>query len=175
MGNNPSFPSLDNFNKTKNLTLEEFKKQLPRKMTIHILSKEPKNCIDFIEFFTQEKIQNSQELKEENITRKINLYSFMNYKIYNDASKLMQVLEDKVNESFTNSKTSIFSEVLIILDNIEIEKQIEIIRNEFEKDDNLQTNPHLNPFIIVISPKEVDLSCFIKSKTFHYKITYIYF
>ena len=140
-------------------------------MTIHILSKEPKNCIDFIEFFTQEKIQNSQELKEENITRKINLYSFMNYKIYNDASKLMQVLEDKVNESFTNSKTSIFSEVLIILDNIEIEKQIEIIRNEFEKDDNLQTNPHLNPFIIVISPKEVDLSCFIKSKTFHYKIT----
>ena len=42
----------------------------------------------------------------------------MNYKIYTNASILMNKIEEIVNDAFNKSKTSIFSEVLIILDNL---------------------------------------------------------
>ena len=170
MGNNNSFPSLEKFNKTKGLTLEEFKNQIPRKMTIHFLSNEPKDCISFIEFITNEKIKDNC-LLEKDIKNKINLYSFMNYNIYNDASKLMEVIENKIENSFNESKSVIFSELLIILDNDEIKKQIEVIGNRFKENITIQTNSHLNPFLIIISPKKIELEDFLKSKTFQYKIT----
>ena len=170
MGNNNSFPSLEKFNKTKGLTLEEFKNQIPRKMTIHFLSNESKDCIRFIEFITNEKIKGNC-LLEKDIKNKINLYSFMNYNIYNDASKLMEVIENKIENAFNESKSVIFSELLIILDNDEIKKQIEVIGNRFKENITIQTNNHLNPFLIIISPKKLELRDFLKSKTFQYKIT----
>ena len=39
----------------------------------------------------------------------------------------MEVIEDKISNVFKNSESCFFSEVLIILDNDEIEKQIDII------------------------------------------------
>ena len=122
MENNASFQTLDAFNKSKNLTLEEFQKQLPRKMTIHLLSDQPKDCKDFIKFFTTKEMKNSNKLEENMIKDKINLYSFMNYKIYEDVSLLIKEIETKANNAFKNVKSYIFSELLIILDNDGIEK-----------------------------------------------------
>ena len=177
MENNTSFPSLENFNKSKKLTLEEFNKQTKRKLTIHLLSDDSSKCIKFIEFFTKEKIENSKDLLEINIKKKVNLYSFMNYKTYEDASKLMEVIEKKVEFVFNNSKPDtdntddFFSEVLIILDNDEIKNQIDIIGNKFKENNYMLTNSYLNPFLIIVSPEEIELSDFIKSKTFQFKMT----
>lgn len=163
--------SLDTFNKSKNLTLEEFQNQLPRKMTIHLLSNISKYCKDFIEHFTNEKLKNSKELLEKNIKEKINLYSFMNYKIYEDVNVLMKHIKDKIDNINKDPKSLIFSEVLIIFDNDEIEKQIDIIKNAFQKNDIISQNSYYIPFVIIISPKEIELKNFLKSKTFQYKIT----
>ena len=171
MDNDSSSQTLNNFNKSKNLTLEEFQMQIPRKMTIHFLSNKAIDCKEFIEFMTNEKIQNSKELLEINIKKKINLYSFMNYKIYEDAKKLMDVIEDKVESNKKKPKVGIFSEVLIILDNTEIEKQINIIKKAFICNETMQTNSYYIPFLIIISPKKIKLKDFSKSKTFQYRIT----
>ena len=104
--------TLTSFNKTTNLTLEEFEKELPRIMTIHLLSNELKDCKKFIKKFTGEKMKNTNKL--EDIKKKINLYSFMNYNIYNDVSKLLNEIEEKITKVSKNPKSSIFSEVLII-------------------------------------------------------------
>ena len=137
-------------------------------MTIHFLSNEPKDCISFIEFITNEKIKDNC-LLEKDIKNKINLYSFMNYKIYNEASKLMEVIEDKIENSFNESKSVIFSELLIILDNDEIKNQIDIIGNRFKENITTQTYSHLNPFFIILSPKKIELRDLLKSKTFQLK------
>ena len=171
MGNNASFPSLENINKSKNLTLAEFQAQLTRKMTIHLLSSKIKDCIDFIKFFTKEKIENSKELLEENIKKKINLYSYMNYKIYENVDELMEVIEAIANNAFQNPKSFTFSEVLIILDNDEINIQIDTIRDKFKNNKNIKKNSHLKPFLMIISPKTIKLNDFLNSKTFQYKFT----
>lgn len=55
--------------------LEEFKKRIPNKMTIHILSKKRKDCISLVEFLAAEKFPDDRnELKEEDIHNKKNLY-----------------------------------------------------------------------------------------------------
>ena len=95
----------------------------------------------------------------------------MNYKIYTNVSILTSKIEEIVNDAFNKSKTSIFSEVLIILYNLEIKKQINKISNKFKNNNLIKANSHLNPFIIIISPKKIELKDFIKSKTFQYKIT----
>ena len=65
------FPSINDFNMTKNLTLEKFNAQTRRKMTIHILSN---NIV------ANKEIKNNYQLLEKEIEKKINLFSFMNYK-----------------------------------------------------------------------------------------------
>ena len=122
-------------------------------MTIHLLSFNSDNCIKFIEFFTNEKIENSKDLLEINIKKKIKLYLFMNYKTYEDASKLMEVIEKKVEYVYNNPQLGIFSEVLIILDNVEIQKQIDIIKNKFKENKYMLANSYLNLFLIIVSPK----------------------
>ena len=171
MGNKSSSPSVDIYNNTKKLALEKFQKEIHRKMTIHILSTETKKCIEFIEFFTNEKVkENSKELLEKDIHKKINLYSFMNYKIYDDVSKLINEIKDIADNASNNPKNSNYSEVVVLLDNSIIEKQIDKIRDFFENDFVL--NECYFPFLIIISPKKIDLKSFSKSKTFHYKITF---
>ena len=70
MGNNTSFSSLQNFNKSKKLTLDEFNNQTKRKLTIHLLSCDSDNCFKFIKIFTNKKIENSKDLLEINIKKK---------------------------------------------------------------------------------------------------------
>ena len=178
MGNNIPIQTLENFSKSKKLTLEEFKEQLPRKMTIHLLSSKIEDCINFIDLFTKEKMENKTELLEENIKNKINLYSFMNYKAYDDPSKLMEEIVKKAKNAFEEPDSIYFSEVLIILDNNSnnnndnIKKQVEIIKDKFNQNDNIKYNSYLNPFLILISPKVVDLDGFLKNKRIQYKITF---
>ena len=150
----------------------DFKKQLSRKMTVHLLSNKEEDCIKFIKIFTNKEISNSsKELLEESIKEKINLYSFMNYKIYTDTSKLINEIKNKVEEIQINpkSKSSVLSEVIIILNNDQIIKQI----NELEKnEDFMELELYFIPFILIISPNEkINLKNFLSSKTFQYKIT----
>jgi len=78
MVDNASSKTLNEFNKTKELTLEEFEKQLPRKMAIHLLSNTPEECKKFIKICTNIDIKGEDKL--EKIEKKINLFSFMNIK-----------------------------------------------------------------------------------------------
>ena len=68
----------------KPYTLEQFKNETSRKMTLHILSNNKNSCISFVKILTGERniFENSDELLEKDINKKINLFSFMNYKIY---------------------------------------------------------------------------------------------
>ena len=159
--------TLNTFNKTTNLTLEEFEKQLPRKMTIHLLSNELKDCKKFIKKFTGEKMKNTNKL--EDIKKKINLYSFMNYNIYNDESKLLNEIEEKITKVSKNPKSSIFSEVLIILENNDLKNQIEEIKSRFKKNKQMKKYSYYIPFLIIISPEEIELKDFFKPKTFFSK------
>ena len=148
---------------------EEFEKQLPRKMAIHLLSNTPEECKKFIKICTNIDIKGEDKL--EKIEKKINLFSFMNYKIYDDASKLMTEIE-KIIKNDREKEKSIFSEVLIVLDNPNLEKQINEIRSKFKKNPYMKKFSYYVPFLIIISPQEkIDIKDFLSSKTFHYKIT----
>ena len=168
MGNNIYSQSLEEFHKSKNLTLKMFQEATKRKMTIHILSNNTEDCINLVKFFTNQKIEKS-ELLEKNIKKKVNLFSFMNYKIYKDVDLLNKEIEKRVNKASEDSY-SIFSEVLIVLDNDKLNEQVDKIKELFQSNVAMG-NPYFVPFLIIISPKEVDLEDFLKLKTFHYKIT----
>ena len=131
MGNNPS-KTLDEGSR---FSLEQFyKEETPRKMTIHILSNKIEHCISFVEFLTGLKFpKSSNELLEENIKDKMNLYSFMNYKIYDSDKIIMKTIKEKCKILANNPKAGIFSEVIIVLDNDKINEQIENIKREINE------------------------------------------
>ena len=52
MGNNIYSQSLEEFHKSKNLTLKMFQEATKRKMTIHILSNNTEDCINLVKIFT---------------------------------------------------------------------------------------------------------------------------
>ena len=166
MGNSPEW---NEYNKTKVLSLEKFQEETPKKMTIHILSNKKEDCIKLIEFLTKEKVpNNSLELLEKNIQKKINLYSFMNYKIYEDSSTLDKDIAEIVKTISDNPLKKIFSEVVIILNNDKISDQIKDLRknNIFSS-----TNQYYIPFLIIISPVQLNIKGFLRSKIFQYKTT----
>ena len=148
-------------------SLEKFQKETSKKMTIHILSNKKEDCIELIEFLTKENIQNnSLELLEKNIQKKVNLYSFMNYKIYENASTLNEKIAKIVENESNNPQNKKFSEVVIILNNDKINEQIKYLR----KNDVFNSTEHYYiPFLIIISPDQLDLKGFIGLKTFQYK------
>jgi len=155
----------------KNLKENQFEKETPRKMTIHILSDKEKNCISLAEHLTKEKFPNSKELLEQNIKNKVNLYSYMNYKIYEDASYMMKEMVKKCMSAQNKEENNIFSEIIIIIDSERIYDQIKEIRKEIDDDDNyLMINEYNLPFILIISPRLLDLEGFLKTKTFQYQI-----
>lgn len=162
---------LSALNKVEYSSLKKFQEKTARKMTIHVLSNRRKDCVQFIEHLTNEKMNNTNELLEKDIKEKINLYSFINYKIYNSVENLMDNIKKLSKDLYNSPKSAkIFSEVVIILHNLNLEKQIEQIKNIIINDDILQTQPHLNPFYIFLTPNALNLKDFIFSKTFHYKI-----
>ena len=152
----------------KPYTLEQFKNETPRKMTLHILSNNKNSCISFVKILTGEKkiFKKSDELLEKDINKKINLFSFMNYKIYDSADIMMNILIDKVE----SEEKSEFSEVVIVLPNEDINSQIIKIKEKMNDCDTLNIDPYYTPFFIFCSPNNVDLNGFISSKTFYYKI-----
>ena len=171
MGNNTSLSPL---NRVECYSLKQFQEETPRKMTIHVLCDNKANCISFVEDLTGEKFPPySNELLEIDIEKKINLYSFINYKIYDSPSKLMDKIKIKSKFVADNPKSvkCFFSEVVIVLDNEKINEQIEIIRIELENNDILSNRVYFYPFFIFLSPFDLKIASFIRSKTFHYKIT----
>ena len=169
MGNQNSSPPL---NGDKPFTLEEFKKETPRKMTLHVLSNNKNACKSFVENLTNE-ILITDELLEKDIIKKINLFSFMNYKLYGSVEEMMETLVNKSNSCFKKilGKNSEFSEVVIVLPNNDINEQIDAIREIIDDNINyLNIEPYLTPFFIFCSPYNINLNKFIPSKTFHYKI-----
>ena len=140
-------------------------------MTIHVLSNKKEDCIFFVESLTGEKLaQFSDELLEKNIKKKLKLFSFMNYKLYDSPNLIMEKIKEKSKFMDENPKSDvIFSEVIIVLDNEEITQQIEIIKEEIFNDPILSMQSFFNPFIIYLSPHDLDLTDFIPSKTFQYR------
>ncbi len=140
-------------------------------MTLHILSDKEKDCISLVEFLTKEKFPYSKELLEKNIKNKVSLYSYMNYKIYKNALYMTKEMVKKCRSAQDKDKNIIFSEVIIIIDNESIYDQIVEIKKIFEDDDNyLMINEYNLPFILIISPRRLDLKGFSKTKTFQYEI-----
>ena len=68
--NKSSPPSVDKYNNSKNLSLDEFQEVTKRKMTLHILSDKNEDCKDFSYYFTNEKVKDSNELSEKDIKKK---------------------------------------------------------------------------------------------------------
>ena len=161
-------------------SLENFiKDAIPRKITIHVLSNDRKDCISFVENLTGQKFPElSNELKEENIKDKLNLFSFMNYKIYNSEKVIMEIIKEKSSFIYHNPKSSekIYSEIVVVLNNDEINKQIETIKKEineipFDDEDNyLFINPYYIPFLIFLSPNNLDLQHYYLQKLFNIKL-----
>ena len=179
MGNSSIFPSVDNFNNTKKLSLKDFDAQTQRKMTIHILSNNIEDCKSFVKLVANEEFKDGNQLLEKEIKNKINLYSFMNYKIYTDSITLIKEIIKKTR--YINEKPSEINEcsdMLLILDNENIDEQIDNIRTEIYDNNDIKfffkSNPYLFPFILILSKKDLNLKNLdlnsITSKIFHYKI-----
>ena len=163
---------LNKLNEQKEFNLEKFMKETPRKLNLHILSSDCKDCVSFVEYLTQVKIQNNQnELLLEQIPEKLTLFSLMNYFVYANYCKLMDSIIKKGKEAQNNNDKNnfTFSEVVIILDNSEINNQIENIRKYF-LEENIFQNEHFVPFFIFITPKNLDLSDFLETNIFQYEI-----
>jgi len=173
MGNSSSFSSLDDLNITKKLSLKDFKNQIKRKMTIHILSNQKKECKNFVEMMTGEKFKNdSDELLEKDISKKNNLYSFMNYKIGTKPNDIIDKIIEKANKislcPLSNKYN--FSELIILFDNEfnddNIINNINEIRNKFFVDNKnkifFKKKPYLIPFIIILSSRDLNLKDFIE-------------
>ena len=169
MGNNSS-ASID---EVPCSSLKDFQeKETPRKMTMHILSDNREDCISFVEHLINEKFpKDSDELKEENIKTKINLYSFMNYKIYTSPDSIMNNIKSISSFICKFPKSTMnFSEVILILNNDKINEQIKIIKNEIKNDEISFNEKYFIPFILILSPSDLDLRGLYPSKTFQYKI-----
>ena len=174
--------SLSPLNKEECFSLEKFQEETPRKMTLHILSNNISDGRSLVENLSGKHLDDSNVLLEANINQKIYLFSFMNYKIYDDAKNMMEKIKEISHEALKNCDNNIiisinnqiqqksFAEVVIILDNEDINEQIEIIKDEMKKDNILKTDPYYTPFFIFLSPNNLDISDFIESKRFLYKI-----
>ena len=148
-------------------------------MTIHILSNDIEDCKSFVKLMSNEEFKNNYQLLEKEIEKKINLFSFMNYKIYTDSTILIkEIIEKAHNININPSNIDECSDMLLILENENIVAQINDIRKElYEKKENksfFRLNPYLFPFIIFLSKEDLNLENldlnFITSKIFHYKI-----
>ena len=162
----------DNKNNSKEKDyIEEFRETLPRKMNVHVLSDNLKDCIAFVEYLTKEKFPlNSNQLLETDIFKKINLYSFMNYKIYESPDPIISDIKAKSKQIETTplSNKYNYSEVIIILDNNKIKDYIKKLKIQILKDDVLSED-YYNPFVIVLSSSNLELNDLNPSKTFQYR------
>ena len=161
MGNSSSFSTFDDFNITKKLSLDNFKKLITRNMTIHMISNQKEECKALVEMITGEKFKNnSDQLLEKEIEKKINLFSFMNYKLGNNTSDIIDKIIEKAEKISSNpiSNQYNFSELIILFDNKSdndnIINNFNIIRHKFLEDMNHKIffleKSYFIPFIINI-------------------------
>lgn len=126
---NSSEPSLSH---VENFLLKDFqKKQTPRKMTIHVLSDNKKDSSCFVELLTGEALPNDIDYKwEEDVKTKINLYSFMNFIMYDSLEDIMARIKEKcwIISNDPKSDEAIYLEVVIVLNNKNIKRQIDKIK-----------------------------------------------
>ena len=151
--------SVVSLSKINCLSLDDFEKQLPRKMTVHILSKNKNDCKVLVQCLTGQTLSNGEnELFEKDIKKKLNLYSFMNFKIYEDAHDLMNRLKQYILlvKDKPKSDIGVFSELIIVLNNDKIKEQIDIIKHNMEDDEVI--TPVYTPFIIFLSPQNLDIA-----------------
>ena len=163
---------LNKLNKQKDFNLEKFIEETPRKLNLHILSSDCKDCISFVEYLTNVHFQNNQnKLLLGQIPEKLTLFSLMNYFVYDNECKMMDSIIKKGKEASNNNdkNNSTFSEVVIILDNSEINCQIDEIRKNLSQKDIFR-NEHFVPFFIFITPKILNLSDFLETNISQYKI-----
>ena len=145
-------------------TLKKFKEATPRKMTLHIISDNKEDCKGFAEFLSGEKFsRNSNELLEKNIIKKKNLYSFINYVVYDNVPEFRAKFEQKIE--LIKQKKSIFSEVILVLNNPNMQQQIDAIQNSIRQ---YKYREYLYPFVIVVSPFHVNLNGFNQKKAFKF-------
>ena len=165
--------SVVSLSKINCLSLDDFEKQLPRKMTVHILSKNKNDYKVLVQCLTGQTLSNGEnELFEKDIKKKLNLYSFMNFKIYEDAHDLMNRLKQYILlvKDKPKSDIGVFSELIIVLNNDKIKEQIDIIKHNMEDDEVI--TPVYIPFIIFLSPQNLDIADLMFSKkTFHFRVT----
>jgi len=129
-------------------------------MTLHILSNNKNSCISFVKILTGERniFKKSDELLEKDINKKINLFSFMNYKIYDSADIMMKFLIDKVE----SEEKSEFSEVVIVLPNEDINSQIIKIKEKMNDSETLNIDPYYTPFFLICSDHNIDVLLLLK-------------
>lgn len=154
-------------------SLEEFQNATPRKITLHILSKNIEDCSSFVQKLSNKRIRNGKaELLEKNIIKKDSLYSFMNYRIYNEPEMIIQNIKSKceIISKDPKNKNVLYSEVIIILDNENINKHVEILKDKI-LNDYIFDEPCYTPFLIFLSPSILNLEGFMPSKTFQYKFS----
>ena len=142
-------------------------------MTIHILSNNIEDCIKLVEFLTGVEFpKNSYQLLETDIDirKKINLFSFMNYKVYNSPDSLIKAIKRTSQKIFENpaNKELHYSEVILVLNCKNIEEYVKTIREKILKDDILSQD-YYTPFIIFLFPYNLDLKDYNQSKTFQYR------
>ena len=145
--------------------------------------KQKEECKAFVEILIGEKFSNdSDELLEKDITKKINLYSFMNYKIGTQPDEICDKIIEKALKISSNPESNKYnySELIILFDNEfdddNIINNINIIRKKFFEDNKnrifFKKKPNLIPFIIILSSKDLILKDFIPSKINHFKINF---
>ena len=100
----------------------------------------------------------------------------MNYKIETDISKILDYLIEKANDIRKHplSNQYIFSELILLFNNKNINEQISMIKDKFIMDRKnkifFKENPYLLPFIIILSNNNLELEGFLPLKTFQFKI-----
>ena len=94
----------------------------------------------------------------------------MNYIVYKNASEMMKAIIKKSQLAQEDKSKTIFSEMIIIIDNESIFDQIDEIRHQIDGDNDILSSEYYIPFILIISPRDLDLKGFKKNKTFKYDI-----
>ena len=96
----------------------------------------------------------------------------MNYKIYDSPELMVKNIKSKSKKIQEDPKKLNFyySEVIIVLDNEKINDHIDNLKNGIiEDEDDILSENYFTPFIIFLTPRDLDLSDFSHSKTFQYK------
>ena len=112
-------------------------------------------------------ISNHRRAKKNKIK---NIYEYQQWQREQNEKAIKHELMEQIKKQieFVKKIKAIYSEVVIILDNGGISNQISNIENNFKK----IIKSFYAPFFLIISPQYINLTNFISSKTFQYKLSF---